>query len=234
MTKATAPRQRRRGDDRDHVNFGESAYIRLKDAIQAGVFKPGSRIRESDMAQWLAMSRTPVREALNRLGTDGLVVVAPRRGMIIAELDHQAVMELYFMREVLESAAAGLAARHASEAEILAIESLLESEAGLADTMAMAAHNRVFHGAIHRAAHNRYLLRSLNALRDAMTLLGPSTLGIAGRFAAAHREHQAIVAAIRSHDAAAAEAAARTHILSAQRVRLTFLNQAALAQNQHV
>src|SRR3546814_4510444 len=96
---------------------GEIAYVRLKESIQTGELKPGQRIREIEMADRLRMSRTPVREALRRLEADGLLTFAPYRGMVIAELDHQAVMELYQMREVLEGTAAGLAARHASEAE---------------------------------------------------------------------------------------------------------------------
>src|SRR3546814_15861515 len=81
---------------------GEIAYVRLKESIQTGELKPGQRIREIEMADRLRMSRTPVREALRRLEADGLLTFAPYRGMVIAELDHQAVMELYQMREVLE------------------------------------------------------------------------------------------------------------------------------------
>jgi len=204
---------------------GEIAYIRLKESIQAGELKPGQRIREVEMAARLNMSRTPVREALRRLESNGLLTFAPYRGMVIAELDHQAVMELYQMREVLEGTAAALAARHASEAEVAILRDIMASDPGDdADPRRHAQHNRQFHGALYRAAHNRYLLKTLNVLRDAMALLGMTTLSLTGRSDTAREEHDAIVHAIQAHDPVAAEKAARAHIRSAQlaRIRLMF------------
>ncbi|EDP64325.1 F0F1 ATP synthase subunit A [alpha proteobacterium BAL199] len=211
---------------------GEVAYARLKEAIQAGLLKPGERIREIEMAERLSMSRTPVREALRRLEADGLLTFAPYRGMVIAELDHQAVMELYQMREVLEGTAAGLAARHASEAEVAVLRDIMVTDPGDdADPQRLAQHNRQFHGALYRAAHNRYLLKTLNVLRDAMALLGMTTLSLTGRSDTAFDEHEAIVRAIEEHNPEAAEAAARAHIRSAQRarIRIMFGEEAAAA-----
>lgn len=202
---------------------GELAYAKLKEAIRAGQLKPGQRIRENEMAESLAMSRTPVREALRRLEADGLLTFAPYRGMVIAELDHQAVMELYQMREVLEGTAAGLAARHASEAEVAILKDLMAADRRSADPRETAQHNRQFHGAVYRSAHNRYLLKTLNVLGDAMALLGMTTLSLTGRSDTAREEHAAIVHAIEGRDADAAEQAARHHIREAQRARLRLM-----------
>ena len=203
---------------------GEIAYTRLKASIRAGELKPGQRIRENEMASKLDMSRTPVREALRRLEADGLLTFAPYRGMVISELDHQAVMELYQMREVLEGTAAGLAARHASEAEIGILQDLVAADKGsAADPKEVSTHNRQFHGAVYRAAHNRYLLKTLNVLGDAMALLGMTTMSLTGRSDTAREEHAAIVAAISAHDPATAESAARKHIREAQRSRLRLM-----------
>ena len=213
-TSATTPQESR----------GEVAYGRLKEAIQAGDLIPGQRIRENEMASWLEMSRTPVREALRRLEADGLLTFAPYRGMVISELDHQAVMELYSMREVLEGTAAGLAARHASDAEIAVLKDIVAGELDdAADPRRIASHNKHFHGALYRAAHNRYLLKTLNVLSDAMALLGMTTMAITGRSETAHAEHQAVVAAIAARDSATAEAAMREHIRMAQRARLRLM-----------
>lgn len=203
---------------------GEVAYARLREAIQAGDLTPGQRIRENEMASWLEMSRTPVREALRRLEADGLLTFAPYRGMVISELDHQAVMELYSMREVLEGTAAGLAARHASDAEIAVLKDIVSKELQGADNpRRIASQNKHFHGALYRAAHNRYLLKTLNVLSDAMALLGMTTMAITGRSTTAHGEHLAVVAAIEARDPAAAEAAMREHIRMAQRARLRLM-----------
>jgi DNA-binding GntR family transcriptional regulator len=202
---------------------GEIAYAKLKEAIRAGTLTPGQRIRENEMATRLSMSRTPVREALRRLEADGLLTFAPYRGMVISELDHQAVMELYQMREVLEGTAAGLAARHASEAEIAVLRELMDSDKTGMEPRRAAQHNRQFHGALYRAAHNRYLLKTLNVLGDAMVLLGMTTLSLTGRSDTAREEHAAIVDAIEQRDVSGAEAAARTHIGNAQRARLKLM-----------
>ncbi len=214
-------------DEAGPASRGEWAYKRLKESIQAGELKPGQRIREIEMAKRLEVSRTPVREAMRRLEADGLLTFAPYRGMVIAELDHQAVMELYQMREVLEGTAAGLAARHASEAEITLLRDLVESEPGLsAAAQEMAQHNRQFHSTLYRAAHNRYLLKTLNVLADAMALLGMTTLSLTGRSETARSEHGDIVAALEARDSDAAERAARAHIRAAQRARLKLMFEA--------
>jgi DNA-binding GntR family transcriptional regulator len=184
------------------------------------------------MASWLEMSRTPVREALRRLEADGLLTFAPYRGMVISELDHQAVMELYSMREVLEGTAAGLAARHASDAEIAVLKDIVATELDEMDNARrIASQNRHFHGALYRAAHNRYLLKTLNVLSDAMALLGMTTMAITGRSETAHGEHLAVVAAIEAQDPAGAEAAMREHIRMAQRARLRLMFQEADARD---
>lgn len=224
ITKADVPPAK---FDRHHyVSLGEFAYSQLRKSIQTGKLKPGSRVREKEVADWLQISRTPVREALRRLEVDGLLTFEPHRGMVIAQLDHQAVMELYSMREVLEGTAAALAAQHATDAEIAAIRDMLDLEATLGeDPERIAQHNRQVHYAIHRAAHNRYLIKALRALRDSMALL-TTTFQIPGRSEIARGEHQEIIDAIAGRDARAADEAARGHIRAALRARLRLLIEA--------
>jgi DNA-binding GntR family transcriptional regulator len=202
-------------------SLAEEAYVKLLAAIQAGTFKPGTRMMETDMAAWLKMSRTPVRDALRKLENDGLLVHQPHVGAVIATLDHAAVMELYAMREVLEGTAAALAARHASEFDLAQLEELIAIEKSLQGNYEeLSRHNRRFHHTIHQAAHNRYLLRSLMSVRDSLGLLGRSQMTIPQRAAGALKEHRDIVKAIRKRDPEAAEQAARTHTRSAQRERM--------------
>src|ERR1700722_13582207 len=104
--------------DESQASLAELAYKRLYKAIEDKVFQPGMRLVEREVAERLNISRTPVREALRRLEADGLVHIAPPRGIVISHLDHQMISELYVTREALEGTAAALAARAASEAEI--------------------------------------------------------------------------------------------------------------------
>ncbi|MHA1599659.1 MAG: GntR family transcriptional regulator, partial [Alphaproteobacteria bacterium] len=197
---------------------------RIREAIQAGRYQPGERIRETEVAEWLEVSRTPVREALRRLESEGLVTFMSWRGVVVADLDRQQVSELYAMREVLEGAAARLAARHIGGAEIDLLEVLLaRADARREDSGALAAINRQFHETIYAAAHNRYLTQTLEQLRNALALLRGTTFAVPGRAATAAAEHVAILKAIRDRDPDAAEAAARAHIAAAQRARLQLL-----------
>jgi len=206
------------------IASGERAFRRIHEAIQMGQLKPGTRIREAELAAWLGLSRTPVREALGRLESQGLLVHEPRRGMVIAELDHQKVTELYLMREVLEGTAAGLAARHASDAEIAALWDMVKTDRALGhDVPRLALNNRLFHDALYRGSHNRYLIKACNGLRESLALLGPTTLSLDQRSDTALAEHEAIVRAIEAHDPKAAEEAARQHIRNAHRLRLRLM-----------
>ncbi len=219
--KAVKKSARKSEPGASRASRGDHAYQQLFEAIESGSLKPGARLREIELSEWVGASRTPIREALGRLESEGLIARDPSRGMIVAELDHGMVAELYDMREVLEGTAAGLAARHASEAEIDALRELAQRDREIGDDpVRLARCNRLFHEAMFRCAHNRFLMRAVQGLRQSMVLLGQTTLGIASRAATARGEHDAIVEAIARHDAEAATAAARAHIRAAYRARL--------------
>jgi DNA-binding GntR family transcriptional regulator len=215
--------------DRDHYgSAADYAYAKLHAAIVEGHFSPGRRMREIELASWLGISRTPTRHALSRLEIEGLLEVRPRTGLVVSSLDETAMEELYEMRAVLEGAAAAMAAHHASPREVAALAQLIEDEARLpSDPTVRYRHNLAFHRAIYAAAHNRFLMKSLYALHDAIALLGPTTLGAKGRLPDAAREHRLIVEAITKRDGARAEVAARTHILKAVELRRTMLRSSA-------
>jgi DNA-binding GntR family transcriptional regulator len=200
---------------------GDHAYQTLFGAIENGSLKPGTRLREVELSEWVGASRTPIREALGRLEGDGLVFRDTSRGMIVAQLDHGMVAELYVVREMLEGGAAALAARHASDAEIDALRELAHRDRGIGDDpVRLSRSNRLFHETLFRCAHNRFLLRAVSSLRQSMLLLGQTTLAVAGRPETARAEHEAIVEAIARHDPEAAAAAAHAHIRGAYRARL--------------
>ncbi|NVF15794.1 GntR family transcriptional regulator [Vreelandella maris] len=200
--------------------LSEQAYRFIIDAIKEGSLLPGTRIREVELAKRTGLSRTPVREALNRLQLEGLVANDPSRGIIITELDQSMISELYAMREVLEGTAAGLAARHASEVEIAFLREINERDAKLTDTLDLLRNNKLFHSTLYRCAHNRYLLKMLNSLQESMMLLGRSTLAKPGRPEIARKEHQEIINALEARDPKTAEQLSRTHIREAYKTRL--------------
>lgn len=199
----------------------QQAYQYVIQGLEQGRLEPGTRIRETELAEQLGISRTPVREALNRLVSEGLVSNDPHRGMIITELDQALVGELYEMRAVLESTAASLAAKHASDVEINLLRSLMEADRAMTDPIEIANNNRMFHQVLYQCGHNRFLLKSLQALQNSMLLLGHSTLTERGRPDEARNEHEAIVKALEARDPEAAAEAAKKHINEAYKTRLS-------------
>ena len=202
------------------VTRSDQAYSFIVEGIQSGRLVPGTRLRETDLAEKTGLSRTPIREALSRLQLEGLLTMDAARGLIVTELDHSMASELYAMREVLEGTAARLAARHASDVEIDFLREINVRDAQLSTAEALAANNRLFHETLYRCAHNRYLVKTLNTLQESMMLLGRTTLSTPGRAESSRTEHAAIVEALARRDPDAAEQAARAHIIAAYRIRL--------------
>jgi DNA-binding GntR family transcriptional regulator len=211
-------------DRESGIPLSEAVFRSLCQALRIGLYRPGDRLREEDVAQRLKVSRTPVREALGRLMAKGFVEPAGGRGLIVRSLDTAEVLELYAMREILEGAAARLAAQYVSPPEIDALRDLEEAfEAQISDPGEMARLNRAFHETIFRAARNRYLDSALQELQDGIALLGATTFTVSGRPSTAAEEHRALIAAIGARDPDRAERLARSHIQEALRSRLKLM-----------
>src|SRR6478736_3301539 len=118
------------------VVLGEAVFRSLCEALQGGTYRAGDRLREEEVAQRLNVSRTPVREALGRLAARGFVAPSGGRGLVVRNLDISEVLELYAMREILEGAAARLAAEHASAPEIDALRDIAQAFIEAAETEA--------------------------------------------------------------------------------------------------
>jgi DNA-binding GntR family transcriptional regulator len=198
----------------------KDAYQLILEAIDTGVYKPGSRLVESELADRFGVSRTPIREALQRLETQSLLT-RDGRSLIVASLDHSQLSELYVVRGELEGLAAWLAARHATPEEKRVLRDMLEADRKLQhDPEAMARANRRFHKQIHLASHNRYLVQQLDLVHRSMALLASTSIAAEGRTVDTLEEHGRIVRAIEQGDGDAADAALREHISQAFVIRL--------------
>jgi len=199
---------------------GRDAYSLILDAIDEGLFQPGARLVESELADQFGVSRTPIREALQRLETQG-VLTRDGRSLGISSLSHDQMGELYVVRAELEGLSARLAAQHAAPEEVRVLQEMVAADRQLlGDPKALARANRVFHRQIHKAGHNRYLIQQLTTLYRSMALMTTTSFAIAGRGETALAEHEAIVAAIAARDGDAAFAHASGHISSAYETRL--------------
>lgn len=199
---------------------GQSAYRRLLAEIRAGQLLPGARLRETELAERLGISRTPVREAIRQLEADGLVTHQARQGATIRNLDYAEVIELYEMRSVLEGTAARLAARMAQRVELRELTEINEALAAAEPGTAAQELNRQFHRTLLDAARNRFLVKTMSALQKTLLILGPTTLGETERHESAAIEHRAVIDAIAAHDGDRAEAAMRAHVEAALNARV--------------
>lgn len=199
----------------------KDAYTLILEAIEDGAYKPGDRLVESELAERLGVSRTPVREALQRLETQAMLA-RDGRSLIVATLDHNQLAELYAVRTELEGLAARLAARHATDEEIRVMRRMVEDDRRLmdGDPVELSRANRRFHHQIHLASHNRYLVQQLDLVHRSMALMATTSLAAEGRSHGALAEHDQIVAAIEAHDGEAAYQALKTHISRAFETRL--------------
>lgn len=198
----------------------KDAYSLILQAIDDGDYPPGSPLVESDLAERFRVSRTPIREALQRLETQS-ILHRDGRSLIVSSLDHDQVGELYVVRAELEGLAAKLAAQHAAPEEVAVLRDMCRRDReNIGRPREHARANRLFHRQIHLASHNRYLIQQLEAVHRAMALLVRTTLDGEGRGTEAQDEHDAIVAAIEARDGDAACDALRLHISRAYEVRL--------------
>jgi len=198
----------------------KDAYGLILEAIDTGVYRPGDRLVENELADRFGVSRTPIREALQRLETQSLLA-RDGRSLIVASLDHNQLAELYVVRGTLEGLAASLAARHATPEEVRVLRDMLDADRALAgDPEALSRANRRFHKQIHLASHNRFLVRQLDLVHRSMALLASTSIAAEGRGEDTLEEHAAIVTAIEAGDEDAADAALRDHISKAYVTRL--------------
>ncbi|WP_299352033.1 GntR family transcriptional regulator [uncultured Shimia sp.] len=196
------------------------AYSLILEAIDVGVFKPGDRLVESDLAERFGVSRTPIREALQRLETQSLLA-RDGRSLIVSSLDHNQMAELYVVRTELEGLAARLAARHATAEEVRVLGDMVRDDQKLVNNpSALSRANRRFHKQIHLASHNRYLVQQLDLVHRSMALMATTSIAVEGRGEDTLIEHQAIVDAIATRDEDGAYAALREHISKAFVTRL--------------
>jgi DNA-binding GntR family transcriptional regulator len=203
-----------------HRSNQKDAYALILEAIDVGVYRPGDRLVESDLAERFGVSRTPIREALQRLETQSLLE-RDGRSLIVASLDHNQMAELYVVRRELEGLAARLAAQHATEEEIRVLQEMVKADDQLVDDPTeLAKANRRFHEQIHLASHNRYLVQQLNLVHRTMALMATTSLAAKGRGKIAQSEHKGIVDAISRRDADAAADALKDHISIAFMTRL--------------
>jgi DNA-binding GntR family transcriptional regulator len=207
--------------ERNGKRLGDLAYETISALLLESHYPPGTRLSEADLANQLGMSKTPVREALRRMASEGLVTPIPHVGYLIPHLSYRDVRESLEVREAVEAQAARLACERMNPAEITSIkEAFAEAEAAMtgdhaADLERMRAMNQLLHSSLMRAADNMRLEQILESVRNQVERAIRELLhDDFERYKQSFNEHLAVLEALESRDPVAAEAAMRVHVSS--------------------
>jgi DNA-binding GntR family transcriptional regulator len=189
----------------------------LADDIAEGALAPGVKLDEQALALRFGVSRTPVRETLNRLASSGLVEKRPHRGVVVANVTLERLLQMFEVMTELEGACARFAAERMSAVEKRALVDLhrasrVEVEAGDLDGYDSA--NRQFHRSIYEGGRNPFLVETTLDMRRRLQPFRRAQFRLEGRLASSHAEHQIVVEAIRAGDGEAAYRSMRAHILA--------------------
>ena len=197
-------------------SFSDRVERALRDRILHGEVAPGERLNEVEIAGELGVSRGPIREALQRLASDGLVELQAHRGAFVRRLGPAEVRDLFEVRMALETTAARLAAQRATDAQLADLDALVHAGAepiGHADVRFQGA--RDLHARLGEATANPALAAHLTLVNQELRLLRTRSGEVPARAEHAVAEHAEIVAAVRAGDAHGAAAAMEAHLRSA-------------------
>ena len=194
-------------------------YEEVAELLRQRIFNreltPGAWIDELKLAEEYGISRTPLREALKVLATEGLVTMKVRRGAYVTEVSERDLADVYHLLSLLESDAAGVVATRATDAQLQELRSLhAELESAASDRERFFSLNERFHMRLLEIADNRWRDQMVADLRKVMKLNRHNSLLKAGRVAESLQEHAVVMAALLARDAAAAVQGMQAHFKS--------------------
>jgi DNA-binding GntR family transcriptional regulator len=205
--------------------LSEKAYHLLKHKIVTLELEPLAIIDDLALADDLGVGRTPIREALHRLAAEGLVIIAPRRGMFVADISIRDLRKIFQVRMEMEGFCARLAANRISPQQLAHMEASIETlaETDCSDGRELMAVDEHFHELLYEAADNEFLADMLNRLHAHSLRLWHLVLDQLGDVRPAIEQHREILEALKARDGDRAEALVRDHIAEFQQRISEFL-----------
>jgi DNA-binding GntR family transcriptional regulator len=207
------------------LSAGDIAYDGIIDLVLNSELRPGERTSVNLLAARLGIGRTPVKEAITRLQTEGLLSVAGRSGTIVNRIDEAQTEQLFALRRALEDFAADFAVQNVTARDLQQIKKCLQRLGRSNSTSEFVRANVEFHSMIVAAAGNPFLIRMYGQLQIQLQIVTYLVQrGFDSKAAdARHREHATIVKALEKRDAQALKHALRTHVMTTERAILAAL-----------
>lgn len=197
----------------------EIVFEAIREAIINGDLKQGERLMETQLADEMGVSRTPVREAIRKLELEGFVVMIPRKGAYVAGLSLKDIVDVFEIRAALEALAGSLAAERMTDDELEELERLLVRIGECAerkDVEQFVELDTQFHDILFQASRNARLSQMINNLRDQIQRFRTTSLAYPGRLKYAFDEHKKIVEALSERNSELVAILAKDHIESAE------------------
>jgi DNA-binding GntR family transcriptional regulator len=196
--------------------LADRAYDALKGSLQSGAYPPGSFLSERQLARSLGMSKTPLKSALVRLEAEGFIKISPQQGIVVREPSVQEVLELFDLREAIETFAVGRIAGRLTAGQIAALRRNIREQAAAVKAANVAESTRLdteFHTMLSGLLGNRELSQILTRMREKLHILILGNLTrLPERMAGSYREHAAIAAAVIRGDGPGASDLVRKHL----------------------
>jgi DNA-binding GntR family transcriptional regulator len=187
------------------VSAQQAAHTRLREMILSGALQAGQALRQEEIARQLGVSRLPIREALNRLATEGLVELKPRRGFFVVSLNVEEIEDIFEMRAMLEARAGQLATERMTAEDADAVDYLVAALDIAVETNAdldrYAQLNVQFHERLYQGCNRKHLRRQIGMLRDAVAPLIRMLASETGELRRAQKEHRQMARFFRRGDA---------------------------------
>ena len=205
----------RRREAKAATSLRDAAYEAIKHRIITCAFRPGEYLNEAFVSASLGIGRTPVHQAIDRLMLEGMVDVMPRKGVIVKPVSLDEIMQIVEVRLINETYGIRLAAERAEQNEIKHLGDILARAAQWIDVRnseQLMLLDREYHNVLALASKNHVLADTLSKLHDRSLRFWFISLNRPGHHAHVHKQHEAILAAIRDHDPDGAEQAMRIHI----------------------
>jgi len=212
----------------------EIAYETLKHAIITGELPAGSRIVETEYAERMHISRTPLREALRKLERDGLVEYMLRRGVVVRAFTIADVEEIYTIRNALEMLTLPAIIANATPSDLTGLRRLLDEMDPLtvnSDISALSPRARSFHAQLTAISGQKRIIRAIEGQDEYITRFSALAIAKEDRRLQAHQEHHQLVDLVEKKDLPAFEALMRKHIERSKQNCLLALEESKLKRN---
>jgi DNA-binding GntR family transcriptional regulator len=195
--------------------LSQKVYRVLKTEIVKGFLEPGTKLLEDKIATQMGVSRTPIREAIQKLAAEGLIKIAPNQTLIVTEISLEDIKEVLQIRGVLEGLAARIAAKKINKQEVEELEKIIAQMSLHVTKEDLSSYCKVddeFHNLILHICGNKWIIQIRDNLSNFIYRFRIKSLSVPGRLKCSFEEHRKIMESLQKHNSIEAERLSQLHM----------------------